>query len=139
MHRAPPVRIDPDWVGPGGFARFLDHFGERPEGTSLGRIGDEGGYVPGNVGWMTHEEQLATRRAKCKRQAKLRSHRADTHEYDFDKDHGDCRQCRRQTPGDAFSLGEPRLSPARRGSADAAVSAAGVGVSPSAAPSPLPP
>ena len=55
------VRIDADWVGPGGFERFLEHLGERPEGTALRRLSDEGDYVPGNVKWMTHEEQLATR------------------------------------------------------------------------------
>ena len=65
----PPVTIDPDWVGAGGFERFLDHLGERPEGTTLGRLGDDGDYVPGNVKWMTHEEQLATRRAKRELQA----------------------------------------------------------------------
>jgi hypothetical protein len=47
------------WRGVEGFRRFLEDMGERPEGTTLGRIGDEGDYVPGNVKWMTHEEQLA--------------------------------------------------------------------------------
>jgi len=60
----PPVKVDQRWLGPGGFARFLEDVGERPEGTTLGRIGDRGDYIPGNVKWMTHEEQLATRRAK---------------------------------------------------------------------------
>jgi hypothetical protein len=49
----PPMRIDPDWVGTGGLERFLDHLGERPEGTTFVRVGDEGDYVPGNVKWMT--------------------------------------------------------------------------------------
>ena len=62
------VQVHPGWVGPGGFARFLEDVGERPEGTTLGRIGDGGDYIPGNVKWMTHEEQLATRRAKRERE-----------------------------------------------------------------------
>jgi hypothetical protein len=40
------VKVDPSWVGPGGFERFLEHLGERPEGTTLGRIGDEGDLRP---------------------------------------------------------------------------------------------
>jgi hypothetical protein len=60
----PAVKVDLSWLGRGGFERFLEHLGERPEGTTLGRLGDEGDYVPGNVKWRTHEEQLATRRAK---------------------------------------------------------------------------
>jgi hypothetical protein len=65
----PPVKVDPDWLGAGGFERFFEHLGERPDGTTLGRLGDEGDYVPGNVKWMTREEQLATRRAKRELQA----------------------------------------------------------------------
>ena len=31
--------------------------GERPGGTTLGRIGDKGNYEPGNCQWQTNEEQ----------------------------------------------------------------------------------
>lgn len=62
------VKVHPAWLGRGGFARFLADMGERPEGTVLGRIGDEGDYVPGNVAWQTHEESLATMRAKRERE-----------------------------------------------------------------------
>jgi hypothetical protein len=60
----PPVKIDPRWVGEGGFERFLEDVGERPEGTTLGRIGDTGDYVPGNAKWMTKAEQAEHRAAK---------------------------------------------------------------------------
>ena len=39
------IKVDPRWVGPGGFARFLADVGERPEGTTIGRLGDEGDYT----------------------------------------------------------------------------------------------
>ena len=58
------VKVDPRWIGPGGFVRFLADVGERPEGTSLQRIGDEGDYIPGNVAWQTAAEKLAERAAK---------------------------------------------------------------------------
>jgi hypothetical protein len=48
------------------FENFLADMGERAEGTSLGRIGDEGNYEPGNVRWMTPEEQAANRRPRTK-------------------------------------------------------------------------
>ena len=41
----------------GDFANFLADMGPRPEGTTLGRILDRGDYEPGNVFWMTRDEQ----------------------------------------------------------------------------------
>lgn len=38
--------------------------GDRPEGTTLGRFGDTGNYEPGNVAWMTVEEQAAEQAKK---------------------------------------------------------------------------
>jgi hypothetical protein len=46
------------------FENFLADVGARPEGTSLGRFGDEGNYEPGNVKWMTPAEQGNARREK---------------------------------------------------------------------------
>jgi hypothetical protein len=46
------------------FKNFLADMGERPAGTTLGRIGDVGNYEPGNVKWMTPTEQGAERRKK---------------------------------------------------------------------------
>ena len=39
------------------FANFLEDMGERPEGCTLGRHGDQGNYEPGNVSWQTKDEQ----------------------------------------------------------------------------------
>jgi hypothetical protein len=39
------------------FSNFLADMGERPEGKTLGRIGDTGDYEPGNCEWQTTAEQ----------------------------------------------------------------------------------
>jgi hypothetical protein len=44
------------------FENFLADMGERPEGTSLGRILDMGDYEPGNAFWQTSKEQALARR-----------------------------------------------------------------------------
>ena len=38
-----------------------EHLGERPEGHSLDRINNNGGYEPGNLKWSTHPEQCNNR------------------------------------------------------------------------------
>jgi hypothetical protein len=43
----------------GSFLNFLADKGERPEGTSFGRLGDVGDYEPMNAFWMSNEEQQA--------------------------------------------------------------------------------
>lgn len=48
------VKICDRWMS---FTSFLADMGERPVGTSLGRIGDTGHYEPGNCAWQTPEEQ----------------------------------------------------------------------------------
>lgn len=52
------------WRGKDGFAHFLQDLGERPDGTTLGRFGDEGHYEPSNCRWMTYKEQGEQRSAK---------------------------------------------------------------------------
>lgn len=44
------------------FNVFFSDMGERPKGTSLGRILDRGSYEPGNVFWMSQEEQNLSKR-----------------------------------------------------------------------------
>jgi hypothetical protein len=57
----PPVRICSEWLT---FAGFLADMGERPAGTSLGRILDIKNYKKSNVFWMTDAEQKLAARNK---------------------------------------------------------------------------
>jgi len=52
------------------FENFLTDMGVRPEGTTLGRLNDEGDYEPGNAFWQTAEEQAETQNRKAARAGK---------------------------------------------------------------------
>lgn len=57
------IRVCEQWMGREGFARFLADVGEKPEGTTLGRIANDGHYEPGNVRWETVAQQTGNKRA----------------------------------------------------------------------------
>ena len=57
-HRYKDRHIDPKWMV---FANFYADMGERPEGMSLDRIDNKGGYCKENCRWATAKQQAASR------------------------------------------------------------------------------
>lgn len=58
------ITVVDEWVGVGGFERFVAHIGERPSRDfSVDRIDNSRGYEPGNVRWATRGEQARNRKS----------------------------------------------------------------------------
>lgn len=53
------IRVHDAWLK---FENFLFDMGERPEGTTLDRIDNNGNYEPGNCRWATWKQQRANKR-----------------------------------------------------------------------------
>lgn len=54
------IQICERWIN--SFADFLTDMGERPHGTTLNRINNDGNYEPSNSAWSTAKEQMNNRR-----------------------------------------------------------------------------
>lgn len=51
------IKVCERWSGRGGYSRFAEDMGERPDGYTLDRIDGSKGYFPENCRWATRAIQ----------------------------------------------------------------------------------
>ena len=67
------IRVCERWLGRSiGYANFVADMGERPKGTSLDRIDNDGNYEPNNCRWTTNTVQSQNRRTRIDSRSKVR-------------------------------------------------------------------
>lgn len=58
------ITVCDEWRGRGGFERFYEHIGPKPEDADcIDRIDGSRGYEPGNVRWLSWSDSNRNRRA----------------------------------------------------------------------------
>lgn len=61
----PELHIHPEWLAnPALFIKYVESLGARPPNTSLDRINNDVGYIPGNLRWATGREQCYNQRIR---------------------------------------------------------------------------